>query len=88
MKKMMLMAVLAIMFCGVNAQTTVKRDSLGIYTSASVKSAKVADKKTGDKYRDSKGNLYDIYIGSKGGKYILKTKKDGTQYKAYLKLEN
>ena len=87
MKKLFLVAVLAIVFCGVNAQTIVKRDSLGIYTSGQV-STKTPDKKTGDKYRDSKGNLYDIYVGSKGGKYIIKTKKDGTKYKSYLKLEN
>lgn len=41
------------------------------------------DKVIGDTtIRSSK---YQIYVGSRGGKYIIRTKKDSTTYKQYIK---
>lgn len=31
-----------------------------------------------------KANSYKLYIGSKGGKYVLKTSKNGKVYKSYV----
>lgn len=36
-------------------------------------------------YTDAKGEVYQVYIGPKGGKYILrKSSKTGKEYKYYL----
>lgn len=87
MKKICLMAVLAIMVLGLDAQTFVKKDSLGNYIT--MKSVKTEDKKTGEFFKDSKGIKYPIYVSSNGKYYVIRTsKKTGKEYKSYLKLEN
>lgn len=41
---------------------------------------------TGDTYTDSKGKIYPIYVGAKGGKYIVRTSgKTGEDYNSYIK---
>ena len=48
-----------------------------------VKSNKPKD--TGFTYKDSKGNVYDIYLSSKGKAFVLKvSKKTGKEYRYYL----
>ena len=45
-------------------------------------------KKTGYTWKDSKGNVYDIYISERGSCYIIRTSsKTGKQYKSYLPKE-
>lgn len=45
-------------------------------------------KKTGYTWKDSKGNVYDIYISERGSCYILRTSsKTGKVYKSYLSKE-
>lgn len=45
-------------------------------------------KKTGYTWKDSKGNVYDIYISERGACYILRTSsKTGKVYKSYLPKE-
>lgn len=79
------MAVLVIMFLGINAQT-VKKDSTGVYTS--IVKTKIPDKKTGEFYKDSKGVKYPIYVSSNGKYYVIRVSKNtGKEYKSYLKLE-
>lgn len=42
-------------------------------------------KKTGYTWKDSKGNVYDIYISDRGSCYIIKvSRKTGEEYKHYL----
>jgi hypothetical protein len=85
MRKVLLMAVLAVMCMGISAQT-VRKDSTGIYTSVS--KIKVPDKLTGDYYKDSKGVKYPVYVSANGKLYIIRvSKKSGNEYKSYLKLE-
>lgn len=49
------------------------------------KSSVKSDEKTGFTYKDSKDNVYDIYIGKSGACYINKiSKKTGNEYKQYL----
>lgn len=49
---------------------------------------KIQDKATGYTWKDSKGNVYDIYISKKGSCYIIKTsKKTGKPYRQYLPKE-
>lgn len=43
------------------------------------------DVKTGYTWKDSKGNVYDIYMSKKGACYIVRTsQKTGNKYKSYL----
>lgn len=40
---------------------------------------------SGEVYKDKEGKTYTVYVGARGGKYILKTsKKTGKEYKYYL----
>lgn len=49
---------------------------------------KSSNEKTGFTWKDSKGQVYDIYISRKNACYILKTsKKTGKQYRQYLPKE-
>ena len=42
-------------------------------------------KATGFTYKDSKGNVYDIYLSSKGKAFVLKvSKKTDKEYRYYL----
>lgn len=83
MKKIMFMAVLAVMCLCANAQ--VKKDSTGVYTSVS--KVKAPAQATGEFYRDSKGIKYPIYKTATGHFYIVRVSKNtGKEYKAYIKL--
>lgn len=49
---------------------------------------KSSDTPTGYTWKDSKGNVYDIYISKRGACYIIKTsKKTGKTYRQYLPKE-
>lgn len=40
---------------------------------------------SGESYKASDGKTYTVYVGQRGGKYILRTsKKTGKEYKYYL----
>ena len=58
---------------------------------SSVKKEKTSSsggEKTGYTWKDGKGNVYDIYISSRGSCYIIRTSsKTGKQYKDYLPKE-
>lgn len=44
-----------------------------------------SEKETGFTYKDSKGNVYPIYMGSTGSCYIKKvSQKTGNEYRQYL----
>lgn len=46
------------------------------------------EKKTGYTWKDSKGNVYDIYESSRGSYYIWRvSSKTGKKYKSYLPKE-
>jgi len=51
-------------------------------------SKKVSDEKTGYTWKDSKGNVYDIYITAKNACYTIRvSQKTGNEYRAYLPKE-
>ena len=50
---------------------------------------KSSETKTGYTWKDSDGNVYDIYISSRGSCYIYRTsRKTGKLYKYYLPIDN
>ena len=62
----------------------VKREGK-VYVEQAKSKADKAEEKTGFTYRDSKGVVYDIYIGPTGSCYINKTsQKSGKIYRKYL----
>ena len=83
MKRMFLMAVLAIVFCAASAQVRVVKDAQGNYISASTDT--IPDVNTGLVYKDSKGNKYPIYKSARGKYYVKVTAKtSGRVYRKYL----
>jgi len=68
---------------GAQGQHIIK-DANGNYTS--VKKQKVEPTSIGKTYTDSKGVVYPIYKGAKGGMFIIRTSaKTNKTYKQYLK---
>lgn len=54
-------------------------------TYSQVVKSKTPDKDSGFTYKDSKGNIYPIFISKSGSCYILRvSKKSGKKYKQYL----
>ena len=86
MKKLLIIALLLI---GMTA-TAQQRDANGNYRA---KATMVQDSTTQFIYTDSKGKVYPVYRGRKGGLYVIKVRErtllcsdcGGTTYKMYLK---
>lgn len=66
-----------------DAQTNYKQDG---NTFSSIKTTKtVSPEKTDYLWKDSKGNVYPIYISSTGSCFVIKTSsKTGKEYRQYL----
>lgn len=72
-----------IVMCTAKAQTiTVNGQKYELPASSSNKTNKL--EKVGT-YTDKEGKKYPIYKGARGGVYILRTSKNGKEYKQYLK---
>lgn len=69
---------------GAKAQTVVK-DSAGVFITAKTTEVKKADAPTGKQFKCTDGTLLPVYAGAKGGMYVIRTSKNGKQYKQYLK---
>lgn len=69
----------------VNAQNITREGKQFVQTQ---KAKTSTEKETGFTYKDSKGNVYPIYMGSTGSCYIKKvSQKSGKEYKQYLGAE-
>ncbi len=83
-KRMVVCLALMLLSAGAWAQT-VKRDADGNFIH--VGKAKAQPQKTGHWYKDSKGNLHDVYMTDKGRFFVIKTSaKTGKEYRYYLPL--
>ena len=86
MKKIILFAGLMLACCVMSAQEY-KRNGKE-FSIVKQEKSNSADILTGYTWKDSKGDVYDIYISKKGSCYIIKTsKKTGKQYRQYLPKE-
>lgn len=86
MKKLILFASLMLACYVVSAQEY-KRNGKE-FSIVKQEKSNSADILTGYTWKDSKGDVYDIYISKKGSCYIIKTsKKTGKQYRQYLPKE-
>ena len=86
MKKIILAAIMLFsLLLGVQAQSVVK--SGNTFTQVSNKGGKSGGKETKTQYtfKDSKGNVYPVYLSASGKAFIKKvSKKTGKEYKQYL----
>jgi len=82
MKKILTIALLALSM-GVQAQTKVTKDANGNYVA--VKADTTENKATGATFTDSKGNVYPLFKGAKGGLYYNRISAKGNKYKVYIK---
>lgn len=86
-------AILVILLCCLAsylfAQTPVKRDSTGNYSSLTIASIKgSSEKDTGKTFTDSKGVKYPVFESTNGKLFYYKTaKSSGNVYKVYLKVQ-
>ena len=87
MKKIIILAVAFVAFATATANAQVVKEGKQYVATKSVKTSKPAEK-TGFTYKDSKGNVYDIYISSTGSCYVNRvSSKTGKEYKSYLGAE-
>ena len=87
MKKVL--TILAILFATTtHAQTKVKVDQNGNLVKVEQTKEKTPDKETGQTYTDNKGQEYKVYKSVNDKLYIIRTSKNGNEYKQYLKVEN
>jgi hypothetical protein len=70
------------------SQTKVLRDSSGNFVAATAQKKATADKQTGQTFTTSKGETFPIYVSVNGKFYVIRTSKNGNEYKQYLKIEN
>jgi hypothetical protein len=86
MRKLFLAAIMLLgMNVGVQAQNVIK--SGNTFTQVSNKGGKSGGKETKTQYtfKDSKGNVYPVYLSSTGKAFIKKvSKKTGKEYKQYV----
>lgn len=86
MKKIIIAAIMLFSLnVGVQAQSVVK--SGNIFTQVSNKGGKSGGKETKTQYtfKDSKGNVYPVYLSASGKAFIKKvSKKTGKEYKQYV----
>lgn len=84
MRTLFLFLLLAVTI-SLSAQTRVTKDSQGNYTSVKSEHTKGVDILTNTVYKDSKGNVYPVYMTSTGKAVIHRTSaKTGKPYKQYL----
>jgi hypothetical protein len=86
MKKICLMAVLAIVMLGASAQKVTKDKNGNLVPIGQVTSKDTTDTKV-NVYVDKKGTKHDVYRGPKGGLYYWGTDKHGKKIKRYLQVQ-
>lgn len=79
--KYILMLLLCACTIGANCQT-VQRDANGNYHQ--VRQPKAKDVRTKYTFSDEHGNVYPIYLSSRGKYYYFKKAKKGNIYKEYI----
>jgi hypothetical protein len=67
---------------------TVKQDAAGNYVqiSAAKDTTTASYKDTGKTFTNSKGETFPVMISTRGKLFIIRTSKNGNQYRQYLKL--
>lgn len=85
MKKILIILLLAVMSINCVAQSKNYAVQGKEYSSTKKTKSKSEPKNTGYTWKDSKGNVYPIYMSESGSCYVIKTSsKTGKEYKNYL----
>lgn len=69
------------------SQTKVVRDSSGNFVTKTASKKATEDKQTGQTFTTSKGETYPVYESVNGKLYVIRTSKNGNQYRQYLQTE-
>lgn len=83
MKKLIFVVIALIITISANCQK-IKKDANGNYYATTTEQTETA-KNTGKTYTTAKGEVYSVYISAKGKLFVIRTSKNGNQYKQYLK---
>ena len=88
MKKILCVALACLFVFGASGQNYQRNGKEFSFVKKERTSSGSPGKKTGYTWKDSKGNVYDIYISDRGSCYIMrKSSKTGKVYKSYLPKE-
>ena len=86
MKVIILFAAILSLNFGLNAQT-VQKTKDGNYIAVVASKMAEKPKDTGKTYTDGKGQVFNVYVSSKGKLFVIRVSKNtGKEYRQYLKL--
>lgn len=69
------------------SQTKVTKDANGNFIAVKATKQASEDKPTGQTYTTSKGETFPVYESVNGKLYVIRTSKNGNQYRQYLQTE-
>ena len=86
MKKLFLAIVIAALSILSAQAQTVTRTAAGNYVATRTQTTRTATqpRDTGKTYTDTDGKTYKIYMGKTGSCFIVRTSRNGNEYKKYL----
>jgi hypothetical protein len=82
MKKFFLAALMMLSVMGAGAQSFTR--SGNTFAAVATTRTKAEPRKTVYTYKDTDGKTYPIYIGKTGSCFIIRTSKNGNEYRKYL----
>jgi len=87
--KQIIAVIAAFMICNSGfSQKIVKKDGQYLVEATNTASRVARDSSTKYKFRDTKGQVYDVYVSARGKYYYNKISgTTGKPYKVYLKME-
>lgn len=84
MKQLIIILSLMLTVGILKAQNAVQNKD-GNYTAIKSGNVKEAAKTNGKTFTDTKGIVYPVYVSVNGKLFVIRTSKNGNQYKMYLK---
>jgi hypothetical protein len=87
MKKTLILCTLFVLSFTSFSQS-IKRDASGNYVQIKDTTRGQKATLTGNTFTTSKGDVYPVFVSVNGKLFIVRTSKNGNQYKQYLKIDN
>ena len=83
MKRIIFAVAMMLSVMGASAQSFTRSGNTFVATAK----AKAEPRKTNYTYKDTDGKTYPIYVGKTGSCFIIRTSKNGNEYRKYLGAE-
>ena len=88
MKKITITLLLMLGFALSSQAQRVQLDASGNFVEVRDSTEKTPPKLTGKTFKDASGKVWPVWVSAKGKFFIIRTSRNGTTYKQYLKSTN